>query len=144
MIRKPLRPLAKIFFVRSSGQNPDLIEQVNRQERTKIQLERVLRKTQRRLIMVSGIFVVSFGVIGMRMAALATSEVAEPKAQLNKIDISVSRADIVDRKDRILATNIETYSLYVHPKQLADPFGTARRLSEIFPDINAKKIEEIP
>ena len=142
MIRKPLRPLAKIFFVRSSGQNPDLIEQVNRQERTKIQLERVLRKTQRRLIMVSGIFVISFGVIGMRMAALATSEVAEPKAQLNKIDISVSRADIVDRKDRILATNIETYSLYVHPKQLADPFGTARRLSEIFPDINAKKIED--
>ena len=142
MIRKPLRPLAKIFFVRSSGQNPDLIEQVNRQERTKIQLERVLRKTQRRLIMVSGIFVISFGVIGMRMTALATSEVAEPKAQSNKIDISVSRADIVDRNDRILATNIETYSLYVHPKQLADPFGTARRLSEIFPDINAKKIED--
>ena len=90
MIRKPLRPLAKIFFARSSGQNPDLIEQVNHQERTKIQLERVLRKTQRRLIMVSGIFVISFGVIGMRMTALATSEVAEPKAQSNKIDIAGS------------------------------------------------------
>ena len=73
----------------------------------------------------------------MQMTALAMTEPSEPKAQNSINDISVSRADIVDRNGRILATNIETHSLYVHPKQLADPSGTALRLAEIFQDIDA-------
>jgi cell division protein FtsI (penicillin-binding protein 3) len=137
MIRKPLRPLAQIFSARSAGEDPDLVELTNRRERAEIQHGRMLRKTQRRLIMIGCIFIISFGVIGMRMTALAMTEPREPKAQNSINDISVSRADIVDRNGRILATNIETHSLYVHPKQLADPSGTALRLAEIFQDIDA-------
>ena len=33
MTRKPLRPLARIFFARTVGENPDLIERENRRER---------------------------------------------------------------------------------------------------------------
>ncbi len=137
MIRKPLRPLAQIFSARSAGEDPDLVELTNRRERAEIQHGRMLRKTQRRLIMIGCIFIISFGVIGMQMTALAMTEPSEPKAQNSINDISVSRADIVDRNGRILATNIETHSLYVHPKQLADPSGTALRLAEIFQDIDA-------
>ena len=137
MIRKPLRPLARIFSARSAGEDPDLVELTNRRERAEIQHGRMLRKTQRRLIMIGCIFIISFGVIGMQMTALAMTEPSEPKAQNSINDISVSRADIVDRNGRILATNIETHSLYVHPKQLADPSGTALRLAEIFQDIDA-------
>ena len=137
MIRKPLRPLARIFSARSAGEDPDLVELTNRRERAEIQHGRMLRKTQRRLIMIGCIFIISFGVIGMQMTALAITEPSEPKAQNSINDISVSRADIVDRNGRILATNIETHSLYVHPKQLADPSGTALRLAEIFQDIDA-------
>jgi cell division protein FtsI (penicillin-binding protein 3) len=121
MIRKPLRPLAKIFSARSLGKNPDLIELANLRERAQIQHGLMLRKTQRRLIMIGGIFIISFGVIGLRMTALAMTEPAEPKARSITNDISVNRADIVDRNNRILATNIETHSLYAHPKQLANP-----------------------
>jgi cell division protein FtsI (penicillin-binding protein 3) len=141
MIRKPLRPLAQIFSARSVGENPDLVELTNRRERAELQHGRILRKTQRRLIMIGCIFIISFGVIGMRMTALAMTEPREPKAQNSINDISVSRADIVDRNGRILATNIETHSLYVHPKQLADPSGTALRLAEIFQDIDAVKLK---
>jgi cell division protein FtsI (penicillin-binding protein 3) len=141
MIRKPLRPLAQIFSARSAGEDPDLVELTNRRERAEIQHGRMLRKTQRRLIMIGCIFIISFGVIGMRMTALAMTEPREPKAQNSINDISVSRADIVDRNGRILATNIETHSLYVHPKQLADPSGTALRLAEIFQDIDAVKLK---
>jgi cell division protein FtsI (penicillin-binding protein 3) len=141
MIRKPLRPLAQIFSARSVGEDPDLVELTNRRERAEIQHGRMLRKTQRRLIMIGCIFIISFGVIGMRMTALAMTEPREPKAQNSINDISVSRADIVDRNGRILATNIETHSLYVHPKQLADPSGTALRLAEIFQDIDAVKLK---
>ena len=137
MIPKPLRPLAQIFSARSAGEDPDLVELTNRRERAEIQHGRMLRKTQRRLIMIGCIFIISFGVIGMQMTALAMTEPSEPKAQNSINDISVSRADIVDRNGRILATNIETHSLYVHPKQLADPSGTALRLAEIFQDIDA-------
>ena len=137
MIRKPLRPLAQIFSARSAGEDPDLVELTNRRERAEIQHGRMLRKTQRRLIMIGCIFIISFGVIGMQMTALAMTEPSEPKAQNSINDISVSRADIVDRNGRILATNIETHSLYVHPKQLADPSGTALRLAEIFQNIDA-------
>ena len=69
MIRKPLRPLARIFSARSSGEDPNLIEHANRRERVEIEYERILRKTQRRLIMMGGIFVISFGIVGMRMTA---------------------------------------------------------------------------
>ena len=141
MIRKPLRPLAKIFSARSSGENPDMIELANLRERAQIQHGLVLRKTQRRLIMIGGIFIISFGVIGLRMTALAMTEPAEPKARSITNDISVNRADIVDRNNRILATNIETHSLYAHPKQLANPSATALRLSEIFPGIDALELE---
>ena len=141
MIRKPLRPLARIFSARSAGENPDLIEHGNRRERIAMQHERILRKTQRRLIMMGGVFLISFGVIGVRMTALAISEPSEPKARATATQILASRADIIDRNNRVLATNIETHSLYAHPQQVVDSVTTARQLAEIFPDIDAVKME---
>ena len=141
MIRKPLRPLARIFSARSAGENPDLIEHGNRRERIEMQHERILRKTQRRLIMMGSIFLISFGVIGVRMTALAISEPSEPKARATATQILASRADIIDRNNRVLATNIETHSLYAHPQQVVDSVTTARQLAEIFPDIDAVKME---
>ena len=141
MSRKPLRPLARIFSARSLGEDPNLIEHANRRERVEIEYERILRKTQRRLIMMGGIFVISFGIVGMRMTALAVSEPSEPKARATASHVLASRADIIDRNKRILATNIETHSLYAHPQQVIDPAATAYQLSKIFPDINAIKME---
>ena len=141
MTRKPLRPLARIFFARTAGENPDLIERENRRERVIQKHELILRKTQRRLVMLGGIFVICFGMIGMRMTAMALIEPSEPKAQATAARIVASRADILDRNGRVLATNIETHSLYVHPHQLIDPIATAQKLSEIFPDLNAAKVE---
>ena len=141
MIRKPLRPLARIFLARSAGEDPDLIEHANRRERIEMQHQHILRKTQRRLVMIGGIFVISFSVIGARMMALAVSEPTEPKAHTSKVQITASRADIIDRNDRVLATNIETHSLYVHPQQVVDPIATAQKLTKIFPDIDIVKIE---
>ncbi|HAJ83149.1 MAG TPA: cell division protein FtsI, partial [Rhodobacteraceae bacterium] len=141
MIRKPLRPLARIFSARSLGEDSNLIEHANRRERVEIEYERILRKTQRRLIMMGGIFIISFGIVGMRMTALAVSEPSEPKARATASHVLASRADIIDRNKRILATNIETHSLYAHPQQVIDPAATARQLSKIFPDINAIEME---
>ena len=58
-------------------------------------------------------------------------------AQSNNSLISAQRADIVDRKDRILATNLETFALYVETRHLVDPRNTANKLADLFDDLNA-------
>ncbi|MGB0799661.1 MAG: peptidoglycan D,D-transpeptidase FtsI family protein, partial [Planktomarina sp.] len=140
MIRKPLRPLAQIFSARDAGADPDLIEKDNVRERLLLKHDQILRKTQRRLVMLGGMFVVCFGVIGMRMTALAMSEPSEPQAQAQGAQILAGRSDILDRNGRVLATNIETHSVYAHPAQIVDPMATSLALAHIFPDIDAARM----
>ena len=72
---------------------------------------------------------------------LAASEPSEPKSQRRCV-IVAQRADIVDRRERILATNMDTHSLYVETAHLVDPEGTAIALSEVFDDLDAKSLED--
>ena len=46
----------------------------------------------------------------------------------------------MDRKGRILATNLETYALYVETRHLVDPFNTAHKLADLFDDLNADNL----
>ena len=46
----------------------------------------------------------------------------------------------MDRKGRILATNLETHSLYVETAHLIDPQQTAQELAIIFPDLKPEKL----
>jgi cell division protein FtsI (penicillin-binding protein 3) len=55
--------------------------------------------------------------------------------------IIAQRADIVDRKGRILATNLETHSLYAQPPIMIEP-ARARELAAIFPDLDAERLLE--
>ena len=91
--------------------------------------------------MVLGVaFFCAFAVTGTRMATLAASEPAEPRAQTEGASIVSQRADIVDRNGRILATNMETYSLYAHPQQMIEPERAAASLAKIFPEINEERL----
>ena len=54
--------------------------------------------------------------------------------------ITAQRADIVDRRGRILATNLSTYSLYAQPPQMIDKPRAAQELAAIFPELDAKKL----
>jgi cell division protein FtsI (penicillin-binding protein 3) len=85
-------------------------------------------------------FFCAFGVIGARMGTLAASEPEEPRAQATGASIIASRADIVDRQGRILATNMETFSLYAHPHQMVDPNRTAAELAKIFPELDEERL----
>jgi cell division protein FtsI (penicillin-binding protein 3) len=141
-MRTPLRPLARILKARASGENPDLIERENLNQRHQAMQERTHARASARL----GLLAVAFGVfyltIGIRMGHLAASEPMEPIASAPGAEIVAQRADIVDRNGRILATNMTTHALYAHPKDMMDPKGTAAKLAEIFPELTAKDLEK--
>ena len=140
-MRTPLRPLARILRARATGENPDLIERENLNRRHQALQERTQARASARLGLLALAFGVVYLTIGIRMGHLAATEPMEPVASAPGAEIVAQRADIVDRNGRILATNMTTHALYAHPADMVDPKGTAARLAEIFPELEAKALE---
>ena len=135
MIRTPLRPLARILKAREKGEDTDAIEAENLRLRHEAVRDRSRLRAEGRLLVLGGMFVLAFGTIGMRMGALAGTAPEEPQSAATGSPIIGQRADITDRNGRILATNLETHSLYAHPRDMVDPARAARELAVIFPEL---------
>ena len=142
MIRTPLRPLARILEARQKGENPDAIERENLRLRHEQMRDLARRRAEGRLLLLGVAFLCAYIVIGTRMGLLAASEPEEPTASAAGADIIATRADIVDRAGRTLATNLETYALYAQPPMMVDPERAARELVRIFPDLEEKELFE--
>ncbi|ARO14925.1 cell division protein FtsI (penicillin-binding protein 3) [Ketogulonicigenium robustum] len=141
MIRKPLRPLARILQARESGESTDAIQRENMRLRQEEERDYGRQRAERRLLLLGAAFALGFFMVGGRMALLASTEPSEPRTSAGLVaSITSQRADIVDRNGRLLATNIETASVYVHPQQLVDPERAARELAQIFPELNEERM----
>jgi cell division protein FtsI (penicillin-binding protein 3) len=141
MTRTPLRPLARVIEARQKGENPDAIERENLRLRHEAQRDKMRVRAESRLLLVGLCFLLAFGAVGMKMGALATTEAEEPRVAVSGTTILNTRADIVDRQGRVLATNFDTNALYAHPHEIIDPAAAATGLAEIFPDMNAEDLE---
>ena len=133
--RKPLRPLGHVLSARANGEDTLQIERENIRKRRESSIEKNRLRAQGRLLVLGIMFLCLFSAIGLRIGLLAASEPTEPKSQRAGASIIAQRADIVDRQGRILATNMDTYSLYVETAHLVDPDGTANALVKVFPDL---------
>ncbi|MDF1802727.1 penicillin-binding protein 2 [Thalassovita sp.] len=140
MIRTPLRPLARILEARSKGENPDAIERENIRLRHEEMRDRARLRAESRLLVLAVAFFCAYGVVGVRMGLLASTEPMEPRATATGAPIRAQRADIVDRQGRILATNIETHSLYANPQDMVEPKRAAQELSVIFPELSEERL----
>ena len=140
MNRTALRPLARILEARSRGENPDAIERENLRIRHEQMRDLARTRAEGRLLVLGSLFFCAFSVIGVRMGTLSASVASEPRAQATGASIIAQRADIVDRRGRILATNMETHSLYAHPQQMVEPVRAAKALAGIFPDLNEERL----
>ena len=141
-LRTPLRPLGQILSARAKGEDPRAIERENIRRRHDHTIEGVRLRAQGRLLVLGIMFLCLFASITLRIGLLASSEPAEPKSQRAGASIVAQRADIVDRHGRILATNMDTHSLYVETAHLVDPEGTANALADVFRDLDANKLFE--
>ncbi|APX25735.1 MAG: penicillin-binding protein 2 [Rhodobacteraceae bacterium] len=140
MTRTPLRPLARILEARQRGENPDAIERENIRIRHEQMRDKARVRAEGRLLVLGVLFFLAFGTIGARMGLLAASEPSEPRARASGASILASRADITDRRGRVLATNMETHSLYAHPQQMIEPIRAADELMKIFPDLDRERM----
>ncbi|MCX7566340.1 penicillin-binding protein 2 [Sulfitobacter sp. F26169L] len=140
MIRTPLRPLARILEARAKGENPDAIEHQNRRIRHEQMRDQDRSRAEGRLLVLGMFFFCAFAVVGARMGLLAVSDPVEPRAHAPGSVIANTRADIVDRNGRILATNLDTHALYAQPPHMIDPEAAARKLAKIFPDLKEERL----
>ncbi|PCJ76275.1 MAG: cell division protein FtsI [Rhodobacteraceae bacterium] len=140
MIRRPLRPIARVLKARENGVNPNVIEAEEKAARMHSQRNAERFRAQSRLVLLAIAFVLSFGAVGWKMTVLATSSPVEPVASGRSIQIVNQRANIVDRNGEILATNLATTSLYARPQDMIDGRAAADGLAAIFPDLNAEKL----
>ena len=137
MTRTPLRPLARILQARAKGENPEAIERENLRLRNEVTRDRARSRAQLRLLVLSAGFITAFSTIGVQMGTLAASVPTEPRRAGAGAEVSATRADILDRNGRVLATNMLTHALYAHPRDMIDPAATAEKLSRIFPGMKA-------
>lgn len=141
MIRRPLRPLARILRARAEGTDPDLVEAEERAARLAAARRAERARAETRLLLLGLAFVLGFSAVAGRMALLSAAVPVEPRAGIAGEPIRAQRADIVDRNGTILATNIVTHSLYAHPQQMVDAPRAARELARIFPDLDAETLQ---
>ncbi len=140
MTRTPLRPLARVLDARAKGENPKVIERENIRQRHEDMKDRARARAEGRLLVLGLFFFCAFSVVGARMGMLATSEAQEPLASAPGAAIAMQRANIVDREGRILATNLDTYSVYAQPPLMIDPVAAADSLVAIFPDLDKDRL----
>ena len=137
MIRSPLRPLLRIIKAREIGINPDYIES---QERVKRLRKRTILEKNRagqRIILLICMFTTAFSLIGIKMFFLA-SYVPPYLSKASSVNVLDNRRNkITDRNGTVLAANIKTFSLYIHPHELIDKSKTALALASLFPTLNA-------
>jgi cell division protein FtsI (penicillin-binding protein 3) len=140
MIRSPLRPLARILKARDRGENPAAIVRENLRLRHEATRDKSRLRAEGRLLMLGVMFFCLFALIGTRMGVLASSEPEEPRQATAGNPIIGQRADIIDRNGRILATNLDTYSLYAQPPEMVEPERAAAELAAIFPELDQQRL----
>ncbi len=140
MIRTPLRPLATILKARAHGEDTKAIERENIRKRHEEMADKARMRAEGRLLVLGAAFFLAFMTIGLRMGTLSQAVPEEPRAITKGNPIIGQRSDIVDRNGRILATNLETHSLYAHPQDMIEPQRAARELVAIFPELDEDRL----
>lgn len=80
--------------------------------------------------------------VGAKIFLTASAGEEASTALEGTIQTSATRADITDRSGNVLATNIDTHSLYAHPHQIVDLERVVKELLAIFPSLEEEKLRK--
>jgi len=97
-----------------------------------------------RLMVAVLLFCVGFLVMAARTVELGLNAATPIKTTVRQVAVPAvefSRADILDRNGEILATSLETASLYADPTKVKNPSLAARKLVSVMPELSLAVVE---
>lgn len=103
-------------------------------------------RARTRLFAILLFFTFAYIIIGIRLVVLMAPQIISPSAH-NASQITAEtqsapkRADIYDRNGILIATSLETPSLYADPKLVDDPERLAKDIVNVFPDLDFETIK---
>jgi cell division protein FtsI (penicillin-binding protein 3) len=105
-----------------------------------------LQLSRNRLVVTGAVFVLAFSVIGLRLAQVtllkkADAELTHLVAPPSVKPIDYGRADIVDRNGVVLATTLDSPSLFANPHEITDPADAAKKIAKALPGTNQAELE---
>lgn len=90
-----------------------------------------------RIIMTMAVFFCAYAVIAGRLAWLGMQELEQGGPGPSRV--TASRPDIVDRNGQVLATDINTASLFAEPRRIVDADEALEKLLTVLPDLNVEQ-----
>jgi cell division protein FtsI (penicillin-binding protein 3) len=82
-----------------------------------------------------------FMAIGAQLVRLALAGLTDSSISLSEtVAQSYARPDIVDRNGRLLATDVEAYSLFADPARVLDRDEVIEKLAVVFPDLDSNAL----
>ena len=89
-----------------------------------------------RILLVGAAFVALFGAIGLRLVDLGLGSSVAPAAG-PAVAGEAPRADLLDRRGRVLATTVPAPRIVADPAHVRDPAAEARALAEVLEGVDA-------
>lgn len=107
-------------------------------------IRETIERSRNRLLVTGGLFAVALLCISFRLVGLAATPGSDRSAAapIRPVHLKMARADIVDRNGVLLATNLNTASLYADPKFVLDPDASAARLVAVLPSLDQAEVAE--
>ena len=102
-----------------------------------------LEKARNRLLLIMLFMVLAFGSLAVRTVNLGIEggSARRTSPMITVAPVNLARADIVDRNGEVLATNLETDSLYANATKIKNPTEVAASLVTILPELSQADLE---
>ena len=105
----------------------------------------LLETCRSRLVAAAALFALVFVVVALRLAEIVVLSGGAAESHVGRsrpvAPPAPVRADIVDRNGSLLATTLDSPSLYADPRQILDPGEATRALLTVLPQLNPGEIQ---
>ncbi|MFV0367720.1 MAG: peptidoglycan D,D-transpeptidase FtsI family protein [Hyphomicrobiaceae bacterium] len=93
---------------------------------------------------VIGFVALAFAIVGVQLVRLAAQHDDAPSVAISApMATGTSRPDLVDRKGRLLANDVEMPSLYVDPQAVVDRDEMVEKLRAVLPELDERELRQV-
>lgn len=104
---------------------------------------KAMKTVKSRVVYAIAVVVLAFSSLIVKLAQVTIFSAHEKSKDKTEyaLPTAVTKANILDRHNWIIATSLPTVSIYVCPHEIIDPSEAAEKLSSVFPEIKKEDLE---